>query len=142
MSTQKIKEYRQFYINGAWTDPVSDDSIDVLNPATEEVVARIGAGTAEDVSRAVMSAREAFNSFSQTSKQERLELLTEVRNLLCPSGLLEAHDGRSHVMYRWVCWKLMTGLARGREQLGIHNSHNKRCFSVAGGWACQGPKSW
>ena len=69
MSTQKIKEYRQFYINGAWTDPVSDDSIDVLNPATEEVVARIGAGTAEDVSLAVVSAREAFNSFSQTPKQ-------------------------------------------------------------------------
>lgn len=81
MSTQKIKEHRQFYMNGVWTDPVSDDSIDVLNPATEEVVARIGAGTAEDVTRAVVSARKAFNSFSQTSKQERVELLTEVRNL-------------------------------------------------------------
>ena len=81
MSTQKIKEHRQFYMNGVWTDPVSDDSIDVLNPATEEVVARIGAGTAEDVTRAVLSARKAFNSFSQTSKQERVELLTEVRNL-------------------------------------------------------------
>ena len=81
MSSQKIKEYRQFYINGAWTNPVSDDSIDVLNPATEEVVARIGAGTAEDVSLAVVSAREAFNSFSQTPKQERVELLTEVRHL-------------------------------------------------------------
>jgi aldehyde dehydrogenase (NAD+) len=68
-------------MNGVWTDPVSDDSIDVLNPATEEVVARIGAGTAEDVTRAVVSARKAFNSFSQTSKQERVELLTEVRNL-------------------------------------------------------------
>ena len=81
MSTQKIKDYRQFYMNGVWTDPVSEDSIDVLNPATEEVVARIGAGTAEDVTRAVVSARKAFNSFSQTSKQERVELLTEVRNL-------------------------------------------------------------
>ena len=81
MSTQKISEHRQFYMNGVWTDPVSDDSIDVLNPATEEVVARIGAGTAEDVTRAVVSARKAFNSFSQTSKQERVELLTEVRNL-------------------------------------------------------------
>ena len=81
MSTQKIKEHRQFYMNGVWTDPVSDDSIDVLNPATEEVVARISAGTAEDVTRAVVSARKAFNSFSQTSKQERVELLTEVRNL-------------------------------------------------------------
>ncbi|HAU42652.1 MAG TPA: aldehyde dehydrogenase family protein [Gammaproteobacteria bacterium] len=76
-----MKEHRQFYMNGVWTDPVSDDSIDVLNPATEEVVARIGAGTAEDVTRAVVSARKAFNSFSQTSKQERVELLTEVRNL-------------------------------------------------------------
>ena len=44
-------------------------------------MARIGAGTAEDVTRAVVSARKAFNSFSQTSKQERVELLTEVRNL-------------------------------------------------------------
>lgn len=81
MSNIKIKEYRQFYINGSWTDPMSEDSIDVLNPATEEVVAKISAGTSEDVSRAVVSAREAFTSFSQTSKNERLELLTEIRAL-------------------------------------------------------------
>ncbi|MAK33034.1 MAG: aldehyde dehydrogenase family protein [Acidiferrobacter sp.] len=76
-----MKEYRQFYMNGGWVDPISEDSIDVVNPATEEVVARIGAGTVEDVTRAVVSARKAFNSFSETSKKERVELLTEVRNL-------------------------------------------------------------
>ena len=76
MKNNKIKEYRQFYMNGGWVDPISGDSIDVVNPATEEVVARIGAGTVEDVTRAVVSARKAFNSFSETSKKERVELLT------------------------------------------------------------------
>jgi aldehyde dehydrogenase (NAD+) len=81
MKNNKIKGYRQFYINGGWVDPISGDSIDVVNPATEEVVASIGAGTVEDVARAVASARKAFNSFSETSKKERVELLTEVRNV-------------------------------------------------------------
>ncbi len=70
-----MREYTQFYINGEWVDPVSPNSFDVINPATEEVCAHIALGTEEDVNRAVAAARAAFQSFSRTSVAERVELL-------------------------------------------------------------------
>ena len=36
-----MKEYRQFYINGAWVDPLGKETLDVINPATEEPIAKI-----------------------------------------------------------------------------------------------------
>jgi aldehyde dehydrogenase (NAD+) len=70
-----MREYTQFYINGEWVDPVSPNSFDVINPATEEVCAHISLGTEEDVNRAVAAAKAAFQSFSRTSVAERVELL-------------------------------------------------------------------
>ena len=71
----------QFYINGKWVDPVKPETLDVINPATEESVGRISVGSAQDVDVAVTAARQAFNSFSKTSVNERVELLTEIRNV-------------------------------------------------------------
>jgi aldehyde dehydrogenase (NAD+) len=70
-----MREYKQFYINGEWVDPVTPRSLDVINPATEEVCAQISLGGEEDVNRAVAAAKAAFESFSRTSRQERIELL-------------------------------------------------------------------
>jgi len=70
-----MREYKQFYINGAWVDPVAANDFDVINPATEEVCAQISMGGEEDVNRAVAAAKAAFESFSRTSRQERIELL-------------------------------------------------------------------
>jgi aldehyde dehydrogenase (NAD+) len=70
-----MREYTQFYINGEWVDPVKPNSFDVINPATEEVCAHISMGSEEDVNRAVAAARAAFESYSRTSVQERIELL-------------------------------------------------------------------
>lgn len=74
----KMKEYLQFYINGAWVDPVKPNTIDVINPATEETFARISGGSKADVDKAVAAARAAFPSFSQTTKAERVELLKKI----------------------------------------------------------------
>ena len=71
----------QFYINGKWVDPVKPETLDVINPATEESVGQISVGSAQDVDVAVTAARQAFNSFSKTSVNERVELLTEIRNV-------------------------------------------------------------
>ena len=71
----------QFYINGKWVDPVKPEELDVINPATEKSVGRISIGSSQDVDNAVNAARKAFNSFSKTKVQERLELLTEIRNI-------------------------------------------------------------
>ncbi|MEO6714211.1 MAG: aldehyde dehydrogenase family protein, partial [Mycobacteriales bacterium] len=54
------------YIAGQWSPSSSSERIDVINPATEEVVAQVSAGTAEDADRAVAAARAAFPSWSAT----------------------------------------------------------------------------
>ncbi len=70
-----MREYKQFYINGEWVDPSSPNEFDVINPATEEVCAHISLGNEEDVNKAVAAAKAAFESYSRTSVQERVELL-------------------------------------------------------------------
>ncbi|MEQ8516820.1 MAG: aldehyde dehydrogenase family protein [Chromatocurvus sp.] len=70
-----MKECLKFYINGEWVDPAEKKTLDVINPATEQVCAHISLGGEADVNRAVAAARKAFDSYSQTSRQERVELL-------------------------------------------------------------------
>ena len=73
-----MKDCRQFYIDGQWVAPVGTESLDVINPATEEACGVITLGTTEDVDNAVAAARRAFNSYSLTSQQERVELLKDI----------------------------------------------------------------
>jgi aldehyde dehydrogenase (NAD+) len=68
----------KFYIDGAWVDPLAPATLDVINPATEEPIAKISMGSAKDVDRAVKAARKAFPAFSQTSKEERIALLKRI----------------------------------------------------------------
>ncbi len=71
-------DFRKFFINGAWVAPAGRRELDVINPATEEPVGKILLGTAEDVDAAVKAARAAFESFSQTSREERVALLEKI----------------------------------------------------------------
>ncbi len=73
-----IDNARKFYIDGAWVDPASDRSLDVINPATEEVVTSISLGSSVDVDKAVAAARRAFETYSQTSREERMALLGRI----------------------------------------------------------------
>jgi len=63
------------YINGEWVDSRADNTHDIINPATEEVIGKVSYGTAQDVDRAVQAARSAFEEFSQWPVDQRLELL-------------------------------------------------------------------
>jgi aldehyde dehydrogenase (NAD+) len=67
-----------FYIGGEWVAPISPGLIDVIDPSTEEPIARIALGGEADVDRAVAVAKAAFASFSRTSRQDRLALLRRV----------------------------------------------------------------
>lgn len=69
---------KQFYINGQWVEPSTQETADVINPATEEVVATIALGGEKDVDAAVAAARKAFESYSQTSREERIALLERI----------------------------------------------------------------
>ena len=73
-----MKEYLRFYIDGAWVDPVEAKSLDVINPATEEAFARISMGSAADVDKAVKAAKKAFDTYSQTTREERIDLLQRI----------------------------------------------------------------
>ncbi len=73
-----MPHHHQFYIDGQWVAPAGGSLIDVINPATEEAVATIAAGGAADVDRAVAASRRAFESYSQTSREERLDLLGRI----------------------------------------------------------------
>ena len=73
-----MREYMQFYIDGQWVDPVTPASMDVINPATEEVCGHISAGSASDVDKAVAAAKKAFETYSKTSREERIDLLQRI----------------------------------------------------------------
>lgn len=74
-----MREYTKFYINGQWIDPASPKSIEVEDPSTEETCATISLGSQADVDLAVAAARSAFDSFSQTSVDERVGMLERVQ---------------------------------------------------------------
>lgn len=71
-------EYRKFYIDGQWVNPTEPKDFEVINPATEAPVGVISMGNASDVNRAVTAARRAFDSYSQTTRDERRSLLETV----------------------------------------------------------------
>jgi aldehyde dehydrogenase (NAD+) len=73
-----MREYTKFYIDGAWVDPASPKPLDVINPATEEVAGVISLGSEADVDKAVRAARKAFDSYSQTSREERIDILERI----------------------------------------------------------------
>ena len=73
-----MREYLKFYIGGQWVDPVEPKTLDVINPATEQVCGKIALGSAADVDRAVKAARKAFATWSLTSREERLDVLNRI----------------------------------------------------------------
>lgn len=73
-----MQDHLQFYIDGQWVNPVSPRSVEVINPSNEQAIARISMGSAADVDKAVAAARRAFESYSRTSREERLALLAKV----------------------------------------------------------------
>lgn len=73
-----MKDCRQFYINGKFVDPMSPRDFAVVNPATEEVVGAISLGAPGDVNRAVAAASKAFETFQETTPDERAGLLRRI----------------------------------------------------------------
>ena len=73
-----MEHARQFYIGGQWVTPSTIETLDVINPATEEPITSVAMGAEQDVDAAVAAAKGAFDTFSATSKAERLELLDSI----------------------------------------------------------------
>jgi len=71
-------EFKRFYIDGAWVSPPGRRELAVINPATEQEIGKIMLGAAEDVDVAVKAARAAFETYSETSREERMALLERI----------------------------------------------------------------
>ena len=73
-----MKDKLDFYINGSWVESESTEKIEVINPANEEIIGHITAGTKGDINNAVQAACEAFKNYQYSSKEERIELLNNI----------------------------------------------------------------
>ena len=76
-----MKNKLDFYINGEWVLPLSKTTMNVINPANEKNIGKIILANELDVNFAVEAAKSAFPNFSQTSKEERLELLKKLLDI-------------------------------------------------------------
>ncbi|MFL2895413.1 MAG: aldehyde dehydrogenase family protein [Candidatus Pelagibacter sp.] len=72
---------KKFYINGEWVSPKSNETIDIINPATEDACAKISLGNKEDINEAVQSAKIAFKTWAFSTKEERLAPLEKLYEL-------------------------------------------------------------
>ena len=70
-----MSNLEKYYINGEWVLPLSKTTMNVINPANEKNIGKIILANELDINLAVEAAKSAFPSFSQTSKEERLDLL-------------------------------------------------------------------
>ncbi len=73
-----MREHLQHYIDGQWVDSDGGRRHEVISPSTEEACAAITLGTPADVDKAATAARRAFESFSRTSREERIALLERI----------------------------------------------------------------
>ena len=73
-----MRAHLKFYIDGEWVSPATAQSIDVIDPATEQVAGQVSEAAVIDVDRAVAAARRAFDGWSETSHRERLDVLERI----------------------------------------------------------------
>jgi aldehyde dehydrogenase (NAD+) len=119
-----MKNYRQFYVDGNWVDPITPHDFPVINPATEEPVATISLGSAADVDRAVGAAKRAFESFSETRVVERVALLGRI---------IEAYQSRTEEMAETISREMGCPLGLCRSaQVPAGLAHLSEMVSVLG----------
>ncbi len=70
------------YINGQWVDSTAKETVDIINPATEQVIGKTPLGTAKDVDLAVKTAKKAFEMWRQTPVIDRVQVLFRLKTLL------------------------------------------------------------
>jgi aldehyde dehydrogenase (NAD+) len=78
----EIATYHEILVDGEWLKSSGDEMIEVINPATEEPIARVVRGTADDVDLAARAAAGAFPAWSRTSIEERASALNRLADLI------------------------------------------------------------
>jgi len=108
-------EKRDFYINGQWVAPAEPSDYAVIDPSTEEQCAVISLGGQADTDAAVAAARAAFDSWSQTSKEERTKLIKK---------LAKIYDARQEEMAQAMSMEMGAPIDLSRnQQVGAGSWH-------------------
>lgn len=71
-------EIRKLYINGEWVESEQQEWIEIENPATHEIIAKVPRGNKDDVNKAVAAAKQAFETWQYTSLETRVDLMKKV----------------------------------------------------------------
>ena len=75
-----MKIIDHIYVNGTFVKPHGSELFEIRNPATAQVIGRLTLGDQEDTRHAIAAAKEAFATFSQTGKEERITLLKRLHD--------------------------------------------------------------
>ena len=98
---------RKFFIDGKWIDPAQKNDLEVLNPTNAQPIAVISMGQSHDMELAIKAAKKAFQSYSQTSIEERLTLLER---------LLKIYERRYDEMVQTITLELGAPVTMSAEQ--------------------------
>ena len=107
---------RKFYIDGEWVDPIKKNDFDVINPCNEDPCAVISLGSTEDTNRAVKAAKTAFETWKETSKEERIKLLEKLLTIY-KKRFNEMAEAISLEMGAPMDWSNDVQTASGRDHL-------------------------
>ncbi|WP_440919372.1 aldehyde dehydrogenase family protein [Candidatus Pelagibacter sp.] len=107
---------RKFYIDGEWIDPIKKNDFDVINPCNEDPCAVISLGSTEDTNRAVKAAKTAFETWKETSKEERIKLLEKLL-IIYKKRFNEMAEAISLEMGAPMDWSNDVQTASGRDHL-------------------------
>ncbi len=106
-----MKNYDKIYIDGAWVASEGSGSIDVFDSTNGETIATIPSGTASDVDKAVQAARAAFETWSQTTPEERAKALTRIgEGLAARMDEIATVITREAGMPKWLSGIVQAGL--------------------------------
>jgi len=94
-------DHTQLYINGEWRDGAAGERIDVLNPATEEVLASVASAEIEDADKALDAAEAASSDWAARKPRERSEVLRKAWELMTArledfARLITLENGKAH----------------------------------------------
>jgi succinate-semialdehyde dehydrogenase/glutarate-semialdehyde dehydrogenase len=94
-----VGEIKQMYINGEWVSAESGETLQVINPATGEIVGTVAFGDGRDANKAIEAAHQAFGSWSRLTARERSKYLYNLSELVKNNrdelaGIISAEMGK------------------------------------------------
>ncbi len=107
---------RKFYINGEWVNPVNKKDFEVINPCNEDTFATISLGSKDDTNKAVKAAKNAFEEWKDSSKDDRINLLKKLL-LIYKKRFKEMAEAISLEMGAPMDWSSEVQTASGQAHL-------------------------